>query len=136
MNVNRFQQLIIKMRIIEFVTFKEWIWEKFYEWRGKTTRGVSEYAKYLEVKQPTVSAWMKGEYGPRGENLKKLAEKYPDVYDALGLPVPGNGDGQDVPGLGDWIKMYMEADKDTRKEMLADMRSRYGLGSEDIPRTR
>jgi transcriptional regulator with XRE-family HTH domain len=92
------------MRIINIVNFGEWIWEKFYEWRGKSTKGVSEFAKHLGVKQPTVSAWMKGEYGPRGENLKRIAEKYPDVYAVLGLPMPEQATDPDLARLDEMAK--------------------------------
>ena len=69
----------------EIVEFKDWLWEKFYEWRGKTTLGVTDFSAYLDIKQPTITAWMKGEYNPRGKNLVKLGEKYPDVYEVLGF---------------------------------------------------
>lgn len=38
--------------------FHNWINQKFVEWRGNTRNGVSEYAAFLGISQPTVSAWL------------------------------------------------------------------------------
>jgi len=68
--------------------FQEWFWEKFEEWRRGTKNGPTAFARYLGIKQQYVSNWLDGKFKPRGKNIAKLAEKYPDVYEALGLPMP------------------------------------------------
>jgi transcriptional regulator with XRE-family HTH domain len=93
MKVNTYQYFSIGSGYNNCVDFKQWIWNKFDEWRRGTTRGVTEYASYLGVNQPTVSAWLKGSYGPRGDSLRKLAKVYPDVYEVFGEspPLPSSG---------------------------------------------
>lgn len=64
--------------------FKTWLWAKFDEWRKGTTRGVTEFAAFLKVGQPSLSGWLKGEYSPGSASLKKIAKVYPDVYEVFG----------------------------------------------------
>jgi len=84
---------------MDIVEFKEWFWDKFATWRGKSDKGITEFANFLGVKQPTVSSWTKGPYTPRGKNLALVAKVYPDVYEVLGLSSPA---GAGVPSLPAW----------------------------------
>lgn len=69
--------------------FNDWINLKFYEWRGNTRNSTVEFSKFLDVKQQTLSAWMNGKYAPKDAiNIGKLAEKYPEVYEVLGVDPP------------------------------------------------
>lgn len=78
----------MKIDIITIV-FREWFWEKYEKFRKGTNNGPTAFARYLGIKQQHVSAWLNGEYTPKShEHISKLAEKYPDVYLALGLPDP------------------------------------------------
>ena len=89
LKVNRFQQFAMNMSIINLVEFREWFWGKFDRWRGKTTKGPTAYARYLGIKQQYVSDWLSGKYTPKSqEHIQLLAEKYPDVYQVLGLRDP------------------------------------------------
>jgi hypothetical protein len=72
------------MDIIDVVTFDKWLWGKFDDWRRGTTRGVTEFALYLDVSQPSMTRWLKGELSPSSKSIKKIAERYPDVYEAFG----------------------------------------------------
>ena len=74
----------------EFVDFTEWINRKFVEWRGDSRQGVTDFANYLEINQPLVSKWLNGRSrkGPDTSSVAKLADKFPDVYEVVGLPQP------------------------------------------------
>lgn len=72
-------------------TVKDWLAQKFNAWE-KTQGGRQSYyafARYLEVSQSGLGAWMNGDSVPGGEDLIAIAEKLgPEVYDILGLPRP------------------------------------------------
>lgn len=68
--------------------FSDWINDKYIEWRGKTRKTVSDFAKHVGVSQPLMSAWMSGTKRPSTRTLPKLAAKYPDIYGVLGLSLP------------------------------------------------
>jgi hypothetical protein len=80
------------MNIINFVEFKVWLWGKFEEWRKGTTNGPTAFARYLGIdKQQSVSDWLNGKYKPKSqEHIAKIAEKYPEVYDVLGIDKPSD----------------------------------------------
>jgi len=69
----------------------EWLNAKFLEWErneGKRKTMV-QFAEYLGVAQPSLSAWATGKYVPKGQNLAKIAEKLGyEIYDVLGIPRP------------------------------------------------
>jgi transcriptional regulator with XRE-family HTH domain len=72
-------------------TIKDWLNQKFVEWEKKQGGRQSYYAfaRYLEVSQSGLSAWMTGGGVPGGDDLIALAAKLgPEVYDVLGLPRP------------------------------------------------
>lgn len=70
--------------------FGKWLNKKFSDWRGETRKGVTDFAAYIGVSHPVMSNWLNGKSKkpPSPENIGKLADKYPDVYDVLGLPRP------------------------------------------------
>ena len=71
--------------------FQEWITGKYIKWRGDAIgheRSISDFAKYIGASQQVVSGWMNGSTPNRQQTIAKLATKYPDVYEALGLPTP------------------------------------------------
>lgn len=62
--------------------FKDWINKKFVEWRGNTRRGVSDYAEYIGVPQPTISSWLNGVKPRSPHNIEKLFLIYKDeIFD-------------------------------------------------------
>lgn len=69
----------------------EWLNAKFLEWErneGKRKTMV-QFAEYLGVAQPSLSAWATGKYVPKGQNLAKIAEKLGyEIYDVLSIPRP------------------------------------------------
>ena len=88
-NVNTFLYISKEVTIIKIVDFKDWFWEKFDDWRGKTTNGPTAFARYLGIPQQHVSAWLQGKYKPKSaQHIAKVAEKYPEIYDVLGVPKP------------------------------------------------
>jgi transcriptional regulator with XRE-family HTH domain len=71
--------------------FARFMTRKFREWEeGRGSRqSVSAYARFLGVKQPTLTRWMQGDSLPDMGNVEILAEKLgPDIYSVLGLPDP------------------------------------------------
>jgi transcriptional regulator with XRE-family HTH domain len=72
-------------------TFRQFLEDSFLKWQidkgGRKT--VYEFAEYLGVSQPAVSAWWNETRIPQGDTIRKLAEKLGvEVYDVLGLPRP------------------------------------------------
>lgn len=78
---------------MEFIVekFITWFKGKFKEWSADRVSGaISAYAEYLDIPQQVVSYWLAGKIkSPISlEHFTKLAAKYDDVYDAVGLPPP------------------------------------------------
>jgi len=73
------------------MNFKQYLEGKFLEWQTKagTRKTLVEFAKYIGVKQQTLSKWWNTDSKPEGENIRKLADKLgSEVYDVLGLARP------------------------------------------------
>jgi len=73
------------------MTFPQFLEKKFLEWQSAQggRRTVAEFAKYLGVKQSSVSMWWTGTNIPNYQSVSKLAEKLGmEVYDVLGLERP------------------------------------------------
>jgi len=105
------------------VEIKELLFEKYIEWQKMSggRRTITEWAKYLDVPQASLSNWMSGSYFPKGANLSKLADKLgPEVYDALGMTRPFD---DNTPGFREWMNIYLEATPDERVNMLRAARS-------------
>lgn len=71
--------------------FADWLKAKFIEWEQSQDRrqSYSAFARYLGVRQSSLSQWMNGGYPPGLENVTKIADKLgPEVYDVLGLVRP------------------------------------------------
>ena len=71
--------------------FQDWITAKYIKWRGDAIgheRSISDFAKLIGVSQQVVSGWMNGSIPNRQQTIAKVAAKYPDVYEVLGLPPP------------------------------------------------
>ncbi len=78
-------------KILVMGKFSEWLMDRFVEWEKSQARrqSYSAFARYLGVKQASLSQWIIGNYVPTGENVKRLAEKLGvEIYDVLGLPRP------------------------------------------------
>lgn len=74
------------------VDFNKWINTKFVEWRGDSRLGVTDFASYIGVSQQSMSKWINGhsKRAPDAVSIAKLADKFPDVYEAVGLPAPAS----------------------------------------------
>lgn len=75
--------------------FRDFIRQKFMEWRGNGLDSLGDFARYIGTSQQNVSNWYNGRLkerpNPRLYGL--LISKYgTEVYDALGLPRPPHGD--------------------------------------------
>lgn len=69
--------------------FADYLNKKFLEWqlnRGVPT-SMTEWAKWMNVPNTSLSMWMNAVRLPVGDNIYKLADRLgPEVYDLLGLP--------------------------------------------------
>ena len=68
--------------------FKDWLYQKFVEWRGTTRNNISQFAIYLGISVSTVSAWINGTRGAptSARMIQALVNKYGDeVYSVVGL---------------------------------------------------
>ncbi len=91
------------------VVFGDWIYQKFYEWRGqsRSNKHVSQFAEYLGVPQATTSHWINGTRANTTDyrTIVTLAHRYPEIYRVLGLLLPYCDDVQQIadawPGLAD-----------------------------------
>ena len=73
--------------------FKDWLVEQYVAWRGNAygnERSIRDFAKYIGVSQGVISHWMSGKRTPSTGSLLKIAQKFPRVYESLGVsPPPG-----------------------------------------------
>jgi len=91
------------------VVFGDWIYQKFYEWRGqsRSNKYVSQFAEYIGVPQATTSHWINGTRANTTDyrTIVTLAHRYPEIYRVLGLPLPYCDEVQQIadtwPGLAD-----------------------------------
>lgn len=70
---------------------ESYLLKEFRAWEAETGRKqtVTSFAKYLGVKQATLSRWMNGASMPEGDNLHRLAIKLGDeVYSIAGQDKP------------------------------------------------
>jgi predicted transcriptional regulator len=75
--------------------FHDWLERKFIEWRGDTRKNVTQFASYLGVSQPTVSAWINNTRGQptTPKIINSLASKLgPEIYDILGMTRPAGSE--------------------------------------------
>jgi hypothetical protein len=76
------------------IEFWEWITKKYIEWRGNKVGNegsTTKFAKYLGVKRPTVTQWMKrdGKRPEKIENIIALVNAFGfEAYQYLKLPTP------------------------------------------------
>lgn len=107
------------------MNFSEWLWKRFYEWRGNSLKNVSDFADYLGIRQQSVSDWLNGKYLPKGsKHITRMAAVYPDVYEVLGIPQPPEIGGDYLPlGLRKRIR-------DAQAEVERRLRDRNLTGSE------
>ncbi len=69
----------------------EWFDQKYVQWRAQQKEkraGIIDFANYLGVSRSTLNSWMLRGVKPEGDNLRLIGEKYPDLYDLLGLVRP------------------------------------------------
>jgi transcriptional regulator with XRE-family HTH domain len=72
---------------------RKWLNQKFLDWQIKTGKRqtLRSFAKFLDVKEQSLSGWMNGSNPPSGENLQKIAFKLGfEIYDLVGKVRPGN----------------------------------------------
>jgi len=78
--------------------FSDWIYNQYFKWRGDSRKTLTQYANFLGIPQPTLSAWfnrtrlMPSDY----RVIVSIAHKHPDVYRALELPLPYSSEIQQI----------------------------------------
>ena len=82
--------------------FRDYVREKFADWRGKGRDTLVDYAAYIGVSQQVMSNWYNGKLKrrPDPETYGRLVEKYRyEVYDYLCLPRPESSSSKIPPAL-------------------------------------
>ena len=105
--------------------FQDWITRKFVDWRKDTRRNVSDFAQYLNVSQPTVSAWINGTRGK--PTSKKVVSSLVDhfgaeVYAVLGLPLPDQDPREALLAAGfptEYVDRFLAARLDFTAELAS-----------------
>ncbi len=76
---------------MKYKPFADFLLRQMQQWeaaRGKRMT-IQGFADHLEVSQPLLSIWLKGNTRPSREKIERLATKLGnEVYPALGLPKP------------------------------------------------
>lgn len=115
--------------------------EKFIAWERtqKRRQSFSAFARYLDVKQASLSQWMNGNYTPTGDNLLKVAAKLGDeVYFILGYKASGSPEEHwDVmsprmrSAFSEWketvISTGIEDDPDKMDRLFTKIMAKYGF---------
>jgi transcriptional regulator with XRE-family HTH domain len=72
--------------------FRDWIVQKYNEWSDYGRKSENQFAMYLGVNPATYNSWKNGTRGEpkRKEIIDKIAERYPEVYEVLGMPGPSS----------------------------------------------
>ena len=71
--------------------FSQWLFHKYLDWQGELgqRKSLTAFAAYIGVSQPQITAYLKGDYLPKGENLGKMAAVLGvEIYDVMGMPRP------------------------------------------------
>jgi transcriptional regulator with XRE-family HTH domain len=101
---------------------EDWLNKQFLVWQLGTgkNQSVRSFAKYLEVKETSLSGWMRGEVAPTGTNLYRLGNKLGfEIYDLLGKERPG-------PEFDQLFEIYERADKEQRSEIIKKVLEFFG----------
>lgn len=70
--------------------FALWFSQRYHDWEWSTPGrgGITGFARYLGIPQPTVSRWLSGDYLPALDGVEQIAKIYPAIYEVLELPYP------------------------------------------------
>jgi transcriptional regulator with XRE-family HTH domain len=103
--------------------FQQWLFHKYLDWQGELgqRKSLTAFAAYVGVSQPQMTAYLKGDYLPKGENLGKLAAALGvEVYDVMGMPRPLDRASEilDDPEMVEFIKTIHSMPDDLRGPML------------------
>lgn len=97
--------------------FADFLNKAFLEYMREKGRPVSaaSWAKYLGVKNASLSQWMNNVRDPSGDNVHRLAAKLgPKVYDLLGLPrsMPADNEFEAIASV------WFELPRETRQTII------------------
>jgi transcriptional regulator with XRE-family HTH domain len=104
--------------------YNDWLINKFGEWERKTGRrqSYSAFARYLGVKQSSLSQWLAGNYPPADDNLRKIANKLGfEIYDILGIARP-----DPLDEFQAWLESLAENDQAQALDRLEDVLRKRG----------
>lgn len=104
----------------------DWLHLKFLEWErseGKR-KTMTQFAKYLEVSQVSLSDWLNGKYLPKGQNIGKIANKLGyEIYDILGISRPHITDVDEQ--VNQLVQIAMQFPPDIQANVLGAMRETF-----------
>jgi transcriptional regulator with XRE-family HTH domain len=107
-----------RQEVIQDTTvFSDWIYKKFYEWRGRSrsNKYVAQFAEYIGIPKATTSHWVNGTRVNTSDyrTIVTLAHRYPEIYRVLGLPLPYRDEVQQIADV--WNRLENEK----RNQILA-----------------
>lgn len=132
----------LNFAIINSMEFVTWINQVFSNWRGSSRRTVSDFAKFIGVKQPVMSDWLNGKIKspPSSESISKIADKFPEVYQILGMSIPQQSiDLDNLPPKYQYIRTAINEasrqirarnipnDSDEAEEIVKEVFAQYGM---------
>lgn len=127
----------------QITPFTRWLTRKYREWEegqgGKSS--VSEWARYLGVKQPTLNRWLRGDTVPEASNVMILSGRLgAEVYEVLGMEAPVQIPVSDLPSGFRWrleaatvearnalISSGLEVDSASAWSLVSEVFGRHGF---------
>lgn len=105
--------ILISGFMIFLMTFHEWFFNKYLDWQRKNGKApATKFADWLEIKTDICNKYLRGEKQPRGENLKKIADKLGyEAYDILGYLRPDKA-------IREMNEIYSELPDDLKEEFM------------------
>src|SRR5574340_251909 len=99
--------------------FLEWIQQEYRDWnynRPGHKGGFRAFSAYLGISYQTVQNWINSDIKevPEVKTISKIALKYPEIYEVLGMPIPKN-QSSDEPTSDDIKQAEEMADEITRE---------------------
>jgi len=101
--------------------FADWLEKKYLNWQLENGRAsIRQFARWLEINHALVVQWMNGKASPGPKTIHLLAFRLGnEVYELLEDPAGT----QKVPGLDEWIRVYIAATPEQREDMLHNLRN-------------
>jgi len=109
-----------------------WFEEHYIQWRSRQTArqvGVTQWAKFLDVKRDTLNKYMLRGSLPEGENKLRIGDKYPELYDLLGEARPD-------PQFRSLARNWERIPARVRRQMMEQAEQYSAVSEEGVKRER